>query len=931
VLITKGNGKIHAKLENKGEYGMLCGYTDEHSPSTYRIYKPSTKKIVTTRDIRWLHLSYAQWIRKGSNGVIHFENEMIRGQESEASSEVDFVIVREMKKNDVGKSGKLISGGLISSKINQQNKNKIEKQNSEKNQGNFERKSDDEAQGGIPTTIECTARDKESEEILELDEEFELGKEDQGLGRESDNEFDHEFDNEADDEYADMPELVPRPDNSEGEKDLDERNDDEMPDLVPRQGNENSNDGGNDERNDENENEEDNEDDATALMHKYATRANRNRIAKKIYDESMDKEPKKLARLIREFNRLHTYYNPMETEVEKLEKNENMKSGENVVSDKNLSDEKNDDKNSEKNLDDEKMDDDNSGKNSGDEKLENNTEFANFAGSNLGCEFAFSAMMGIDPFENGNEEEEETVPLIYEKKKNETFEERMFRLHLLMLELEKAESNNNSTESEKANRLKTVVLNLKEYVPRTFREAWDHPDLEFRRRFREAIRKEFRSMIERKVWRNMKRRDIPQGRRCVKCKWVFEIKRDGRFKARLVACGYSQIPGIDFHNSYAPTISDVSLRALLTILLLKKYKAKIVDVETAFLLGNLDEDIYMEAPEAPDEHELGDDECVKLEKSMYGLVQSARQYYIKISKALRKLGFKGGYADPCLMMKKNEKGICYIAIWVDDSLLVGDEELIDDVIKGLEDQGFKLKKEDNLNDYLSCQIKLDTEKGIGWIHQPNLIKKLELHFGEIVGDLRTKYKTPGTPGKVIVREGITKVSVKEQSVYRTGVGMLLFLIKHSRPDIANPVRELTKILDGASYSAYKEMKRVIKFVLDTKLLGLKLEPRLNENGNWWIVAYSDSDYAKDPSTRKSVTGFIVYFCGVPVSWMSKSQKSVTLSSSEAEYVALSETAKEIRFLYQASQRKRNRSGVTDCCKGGQHRSDFYGGKHIGVP
>ena len=101
---------------------------------------------------------------------------------------------------------------------------------------------------------------------------------------------------------------------------------------------------------------------------------------------------------------------------------------------------------------------------------------------------------------------------------------------------------------------------------------------------------------------------------------------------------------------------------------------------------------------------------------MYGLVQSTRQYYIKISKALQKLGFKGGYADPCLMMKKNEKGICYIAIWVDDLLLVGDEELIDDVIEGLEKQGFKLKKEDNLNDYLSCQIKLDVKKGIGWIH-----------------------------------------------------------------------------------------------------------------------------------------------------------------------------------------------------------------------
>ena len=79
----------------------------------------------------------------------------------------------------------------------------------------------------------------------------------------------------------------------------------------------------------------------------------------------------------------------------------------------------------------------------------------------------------------------------------------------------------------------------------------------------------------------------------------------------------------------------------------------------------------------------------------------------------------------------------------------------------MEKQGFRLKKEDNLNDYLSCQIKLDVEKGMGWIHQQNLIKKLELHFGELVGDLQTIYKTPGTPGKVIVCEGVTKVPVKE--------------------------------------------------------------------------------------------------------------------------------------------------------------------------
>src|SRR5210317_1055697 len=217
---------------------------------------------------------------------------------------------------------------------------------------------------------------------------------------------------------------------------------------------------------------------------------------------------------------------------------------------------------------------------------------------------------------------------------------------------------------------------------------------------------------------------------------------------------------------------------------------------------------------------------------------------------------------------------------------------------GLQKKGFKLKIEDTLVDYLSCNIKIDLENGIGWIHQPNLIKKLELTFGDLVKNLPFNYKTPGTPGKSIIRGIGKRVEKEEQSLYRTGVGMLLYLIKYSRPDISNPIRELSKVVDGATEAAFKELKRNVNFILKTKKLGLKLKPRFDERGLFWIEAYSDSDYATDTETRKSVTGFIIYFCGVPVSWCSRSQRSVTLSSSEAEYIALSETAKEIVFLYQ---------------------------------
>jgi hypothetical protein len=127
-------------------------------------------------------------------------------------------------------------------------------------------------------------------------------------------------------------------------------------------------------------------------------------------------------------------------------------------------------------------------------------------------------------------------------------------------------------------------------------------------------------------------------------------------------------------------------------------------------------------------------------------------------------------------------------------------------------------------------------------------------------------------------------------------GCFYYLIKHSRPDIANVVRELSKYVDSATMAAYREMLRVTKFVLDTESYCLKIEPKASKE-NWDLVVYSGSNWAGDTENRISITGFIIYLLGVPICWRSKGQKGVTLSSSEAEYVAMSEAVKEIRFVY----------------------------------
>ena len=171
--------------------------------------------------------------------------------------------------------------------------------------------------------------------------------------------------------------------------------------------------------------------------------------------------------------------------------------------------------------------------------------------------------------------------------------------------------------------LRECVHELKGMLPTSYNEAWNHPDGKFRERWRIGIKKELKSLVEvRKVWRVVKLSSIPKGRRLVKSKWIFDIKRSGLFKVRLVACGYTQIPGVDFTESYAPVINDVSWRILIIAMIVQKLEAKIIDVSTAFLYGDLDENIYMFCKEVHD-----DDEVLLLLHAIYGLVQAARSLF----------------------------------------------------------------------------------------------------------------------------------------------------------------------------------------------------------------------------------------------------------------------------------------------------------------
>ena len=205
---------------------------------------------------------------------------------------------------------------------------------------------------------------------------------------------------------------------------------------------------------------------------------------------------------------------------------------------------------------------------------------------------------------------------------------------------------------------------------------------------------------------------------------------------------------MDYSENYSPVVHDITFCVLILAMMIYGYPAKIVDVETAFLYGDLDAEIYMKCPEGLKKEE-GD--VLTLTKCIYGLVQSARQYHKKATTILKDIGFVGGDVDPCLYMKRGKKGTVFLCLYVDDNLLIGDQAAIDDAIKQMKQKGLILKVKDSLKDYLSCEINFSSDKKRGWLGQPHLISNLEKKFKNLVKDMRV-YKTPGTPGMSMIRE-----------------------------------------------------------------------------------------------------------------------------------------------------------------------------------
>ena len=418
-----------------------------------------------------------------------------------------------------------------------------------------------------------------------------------------------------------------------------------------------------------------------------------------------------------------------------------------------------------------------------------------------------------------------------------------------------------------------------------------------------AMKKEIRQLIKQKTWTAMYRRDVPstdsgERRPILKGTWVFKLKRypDGtpmKFKARYCVRGDLQREGIDYFETYAPVVQWSTVRLVLTLILSNSWVTKQVDYTNAFAQAVLNEEVYIESPRGFQRKDGKD--VLKLNNSLYGLKQAPKTFYEKLRDGLLERGFQQSMIDPCLFMK--DKMICLI--YVDDTIITGpDPKAIDDLISSLgmtvDDQvhTFELRDEGEVGAFLGIQIERNADKTF-YLTQTGLIRKVLLTAG--MQDSKCTVKTPAatTPlGLDVDGDPFT-----ESWEYPVVVGMLLYLAQNSRPDIAYAVHQCARFTHSPKHSHGVAVKRILRYLNSTKDKGMYIKP----NKSLTIDCYVDADFAglwkveddQSPLCVKSRSGFLITFMGCPLNWFSKLQTQIALSTMEAEYIALSQSMREI--------------------------------------
>lgn len=432
------------------------------------------------------------------------------------------------------------------------------------------------------------------------------------------------------------------------------------------------------------------------------------------------------------------------------------------------------------------------------------------------------------------------------------------------------------------------ALNAESFVedlPKSIAEASKRSDWSL---WEAAIKDEMDSLKQNRTWSAAK---LPESRRPIDCKWIFKIKRNengniDRYKARLVARGFQQQSGFDYNETYAPVAKLTTLRIILAVANQHNLHVHQMDVKCAFLNGDLKEDIFMKLPAGFNK----EDKIVKLNKSLYGLKQASRAWNERFHLYVVQLGFTRTNADYCLYVRVRNGCHMYLLLYVDDLILAcGDLNQLQ-IIKNQFKKEFEMKDMSELKYYLGIKIERDHKSGVLKLSQKHYLQNVLRRFGML------ECNGTATPMEVGLQMCVSdcKADANEcNEPYRQLIGCLMYAMLGSRPDLCASISYFSRYQCNPTAEQYSYLKRVLRYVKST--IDLKLIYKRNDDTDI-VRGYADADWASDTSDRKSITGYVFMVYGSTVSWLSRKQPTVSLSSTESEYIALSTAACEAIWI-----------------------------------
>lgn len=377
----------------------------------------------------------------------------------------------------------------------------------------------------------------------------------------------------------------------------------------------------------------------------------------------------------------------------------------------------------------------------------------------------------------------------------------------------------------------------------------------------------------------------------VKSKWIFKkkIASDGsieKYKARLVACGYSQQHGVDFYEVFAPVAKLKSVRTLLSIAAMQNLSVKQDDVPNAFLLGTLKEKIFMEQPKGCT---VPGNVVWDLQKTLYGLKQSPREFYTLVNAYMSKLGFKQSPADPCIYSKLVNQEPLFVGVYVDDILSTGTPASLASFRIPLQKE-FMMGSGSDLQWYLGMKVdKLNS--GHITLDQTLYVSTKVKEFDKYIGQGGCSTPLPLNYLELVAAgENDPIVILPSEFPYRSMAGSAMYAMVGTMPGLAFALSVLCRHLEKPKKVHCEMMRHLYKY--------LRVNPFILEfksGGSFTLEGYVDASYANQLGSR-ATSGYIFTFGNNVISWYSGRQPVVALSTAEAEYIAVTSAAQEAIWL-----------------------------------